>query len=260
MSIQAVAWALKQRTGSPTLKVTLLAVANYADEEGKCWPSQERLALDTDLSERSVRDALKRLQEMGYLSREARRINGNQRETDIIRLNSHRKILPVETPPENDDTATGKLRQKPPEAPAGKPLVEPSKNHHSSLRSEPAREQNLTSGNVVRLKQKTRLTEAFVLTDQRLAKGLEKGLSEEETCHEFGKFQDHFIGNGVAWVDWDRCWSKWLSTALERGTRQAAYGSGRQAPATFFHATKRAIARVQAARGDDGGYEVDLPF
>ena len=41
MSIQAVAWAISQRVGSPTGKVLLMCLANYVNEKGECWPSQK---------------------------------------------------------------------------------------------------------------------------------------------------------------------------------------------------------------------------
>jgi hypothetical protein len=50
MSWQATAWAEKQVTGSPARKVLLLVLANYADEDGICWPSQETLAKGTEQS------------------------------------------------------------------------------------------------------------------------------------------------------------------------------------------------------------------
>lgn len=261
MSIQAVAWALKQRLGSPTLKVVLIAVANYADEDGVCWPSQERLAQDTDLTERSVRDVLKKLEAMGFIQRTPRHVNGNQRETDIIRLVSHRKNFPVAPPPENDDTATGSSRHSPPERPSGKPSIEPSKNHHpSSLRSEGGARESSEPSNVVPLRRKTRLTEEFTLTSERLAYAVAHGLSEEEAHHEFEKFQHHFIGSGTTKIDWHRTLLKWFLTAAEQRARKVASGRGGPSPATVFHATQRYIAHVQNIRGRDCGDEVDLPF
>src|SRR5688500_5496990 len=73
MSIQAMNWAREVRTGSPVLKAVLLAVANYADADGSCWPSQERIAHDTELGERTVRRSLAELEAMGLLRREERR-------------------------------------------------------------------------------------------------------------------------------------------------------------------------------------------
>jgi len=41
MSFQALAWAWEQRTGSAGRKAVLGALAQFADEHGVCYPSQE---------------------------------------------------------------------------------------------------------------------------------------------------------------------------------------------------------------------------
>ena len=74
------------KTGSPTVKAVLLAIANYADEEGVCWPSQEQLAEDTELSRHSIMRAVEQLEELGLLSRERRHRKDGSRSSDLIML------------------------------------------------------------------------------------------------------------------------------------------------------------------------------
>ncbi|SFH82491.1 helix-turn-helix domain-containing protein [Bradyrhizobium sp. cf659] len=62
MSWQATAWAAKQRAGSPGAKLLLLALANYADDTGHSWPSQETLATDTEQSVDTVQRQLRKLE------------------------------------------------------------------------------------------------------------------------------------------------------------------------------------------------------
>jgi hypothetical protein len=95
MSIVAIAWAKCQRTGSPTLKAVLMAVADYADERGCAWPSQTKLTQDTELSERAVRSALSELASLGFLTREPRRRQDGSRATDILCLHINRQYMPV---------------------------------------------------------------------------------------------------------------------------------------------------------------------
>lgn len=71
MSIQAVAWALKQNGGYGP-KFVLVALANYADDQGVCWPSLKSLANDTGVSRRSIIRHLNNLCDRGLLSKEAR--------------------------------------------------------------------------------------------------------------------------------------------------------------------------------------------
>lgn len=72
MSVYAIAWAKRQKTGSPTRKAVLTALADYADEHGKGWPSVGRLAEDTELSVRAVQNALRELVEAGIIERRER--------------------------------------------------------------------------------------------------------------------------------------------------------------------------------------------
>lgn len=72
MSWQATAWAEKQKTGSPSRKVLLLILANYADEHGICWPSQETISAGTEQSIDTVQRQTKRLVEDGFMVMEKR--------------------------------------------------------------------------------------------------------------------------------------------------------------------------------------------
>lgn len=72
MSVQAIAWALRQRCGSPSRKVVLITLANYADESDSCYPSVERLAEETEISVRTVQAAINELIEMGLVDRISR--------------------------------------------------------------------------------------------------------------------------------------------------------------------------------------------
>ena len=64
MSWQATAWTERQTTGSPSRKALLLVMANYADQDGFCWPSQETLAAGAEISLDTVQRQSKKLHEM----------------------------------------------------------------------------------------------------------------------------------------------------------------------------------------------------
>ncbi len=69
--IMAQCWPIKI---SPTQKSVLISLADNADDNGECWPSQTTIADRTCLSERAVRDAIKGLESLGYVV--ADRTNG----------------------------------------------------------------------------------------------------------------------------------------------------------------------------------------
>lgn len=69
MSVEAIAWALKIKAGSPSAKVVLLCLANYADRKGRCWPSQASLAVQTEQSVDTVQRRLAELEDLGILTK-----------------------------------------------------------------------------------------------------------------------------------------------------------------------------------------------
>lgn len=86
MSWAATAWAEKVKTGSPATKLVLLALANFADDEGYCFPSQKTLADITECGERSIRRYLDHLEEMGVLRRVRRHRSDGSKTSDGVFL------------------------------------------------------------------------------------------------------------------------------------------------------------------------------
>lgn len=86
MSVEAITWSNKQRVGSSGAKLVLLALANYADEDGYCWPSRRTLAHVTEMSPDSISRHLSTLEAGGFVEREARKGDRGQRTSDLIRL------------------------------------------------------------------------------------------------------------------------------------------------------------------------------
>lgn len=68
MSVRQInmAWACEAVSDGPELLV-LLALANFANDEGVCWPSMAELGSRARMSERSARRYIRRLEEKGLL-------------------------------------------------------------------------------------------------------------------------------------------------------------------------------------------------
>ena len=93
MSIKAMNWAWEQRL-PPNSKLILMALADSADEVGKCWPRVRLIAEKCCASERTVQRVLKELEERGFLHIERRfRGDGGQ--------SSNAYYLCLESPPVN---------------------------------------------------------------------------------------------------------------------------------------------------------------
>ena len=69
MSVRAVSWAYGLNLGSMTQKAVLLYLAYRAREEDDCaWPSVNLIQVETELSERAVRKALRELRDKGLIA------------------------------------------------------------------------------------------------------------------------------------------------------------------------------------------------
>lgn len=64
--LMSLAWALEIPA---TDKIVLLALADWSNDEGHCWPSMAQLAGKSGLTDRSIRAIIARLVEAGHLTR-----------------------------------------------------------------------------------------------------------------------------------------------------------------------------------------------
>lgn len=144
MSWKATAWAIQQITGSSARKVLLLALANYADEQGVCWPSQETLARNTEQSVDTVQRQLKNLLALRVLDRDRMPKRRGQ-------WQGYRYRLLLQTGPsaqgqhgvQSHDMRSGQAATSPPAKPHSlrlkpsiEPLYEPSRTNRTNVSAE----------------------------------------------------------------------------------------------------------------------------
>jgi len=63
---------------SSTQKLVLLSLADWANDEGLCWPSIDRLAIKTSMAGRSVQRIIRDLESMGFVRRDEVPGKGNR--------------------------------------------------------------------------------------------------------------------------------------------------------------------------------------
>jgi hypothetical protein len=107
MSVQAITWAISVSTGKVGKKCLLITLANYADERGQCWPSQERLARDTDQSVDTVQRRLAELEKDGLITRQRRSRVTGQRASDLYTLRMGKEPKPQSAMWALDDGGNG---------------------------------------------------------------------------------------------------------------------------------------------------------
>lgn len=71
MSHEATKWALRQRGLKPAAKIVLFYLCDHHNSEGGCFPSQELLAAECEISRASLNNQLNELEAMGLLRRHA---------------------------------------------------------------------------------------------------------------------------------------------------------------------------------------------
>ncbi|WP_277022220.1 helix-turn-helix domain-containing protein [Paracoccus hibiscisoli] len=69
MSHQATKWALRQRGLKPAAKIVLFYLCDHHNDENGCFPSQELLATECEMSRSTLNLQLAKLEEMGLLRR-----------------------------------------------------------------------------------------------------------------------------------------------------------------------------------------------
>lgn len=115
----------------PTQKAVLISLADNANDHGECWPSQPKIAERTCLNERTVRNAIRWLEEAGYLV--ADRSNGR-----------HTRYVVTSTPeprstPESDSAPERHSGQPRNVVPKPRNLVPEPRNVVPPNRKEPSR-------------------------------------------------------------------------------------------------------------------------
>lgn len=116
-----MSWAWEQKCPNIGTKAVLVALANFANESGYCYPGQETLAAMVSGASRTVRSHLAALESAGLIRRQARHDSKGHRTSDAVwLLMSNRQELPP---------GGGAYRQVSHGLPAkvsGEPSVEPS--------------------------------------------------------------------------------------------------------------------------------------
>lgn len=85
MSLQAMTWAFAQDVKPAAAKLCLLALANYSNENNKCWPSKARIAADCSSDKSWVCRQLVLLREQGLIEVQER-VEDGANLTSIITL------------------------------------------------------------------------------------------------------------------------------------------------------------------------------
>lgn len=232
MSVGAITAAFALQGVSPSEKLVLLALANYADENGRSYPSQRRLAADTGLTDRTIRKVLTDLEGRGLLGRMERLRSDGSRSSDIITLCLDAPISG------GAEIISGGVR---------KPLPGGAETASALTTFEPSSNPEGTDVPSHKARKATRRCPAdWSPSVADLAAVATEGFSPGEIDRELAKIRDHHFR--TAHSDWSAVFRNWIRGAAERRPRLKVHTNDRPSPldqrlATSHSAFERAAAR-----------------
>ena len=98
MSIRIMSQVWNMEIDDSTAKLTLMALADFSDDEGYCYPSYEVLAKKISKSKRTAIRAVEKLTELGFLQKEKRELNDGTSRTNLYKIVSEKERV-TQTPP-----------------------------------------------------------------------------------------------------------------------------------------------------------------
>lgn len=187
MSVKAIGWAFDQRLDDPLAKLVLLTLADHYNEStGDAWPSIDRLVSVTEGSRSTVIRKLKKLEQVGLISREKR-----YNKTDVYRINFNGVTL---TPQEHSSGVT----QTP---------LEVSHRHTNTYRT-----LNLNNNSKKSSKQKV---SDWIPTQDDLAYATELGLDANEVLTDI-RLWDEKNGHKASYNSVTAFWQGWCRKEAKR--------------------------------------------
>lgn len=248
MSNTAINWAYEVTAGGYRNKAVLVALANFANDDGKCWPFIRTLVKATELCDRAVRSALADLEKRRLISRQPQFLDGTQyRRNELITLHLD-MVQDVQ-----DDGApdagypapdagygasdAGYIRHDMPEHPAsGAGHIEPSLNLKKEPReiapsAAPAPEP-ISESKEPKTKRKTQLPPDWKPTERDIAHATKKGLSERRINEEAEGFFDWHTSHGNVMFDWSAAWRTWIRR-IKRASPSRRTGGDEQISRVF---------------------------
>jgi len=198
MSVKAIGWAFEQKLDDPLAKLVLLALADHYNEStGDAWPSIDRLVTVTEGSRSTVIRKLKKLEQVGFISREKR-----YNKTDVYRIHF---TGVTETPQINSNGVT--LTPQIESTGVTETPLEVSQRHTNTYRT-----LNINNNSKTSSKQKV---SDWTPTEADLAYATELGLDANEVLTDI-RLWDEKNGNRAAYNSVTAFWQGWCRKESKR--------------------------------------------
>lgn len=227
MSVRALTWSFNLYLQDVTAKAILHALADHADENGRCWPSVARMALYAGCDEKTARRALGRLVALGLIAREARSGRSDVFTLHVgdgvsIRDHSQNREDPKTTPP--IEAQTPDFKAQTPDFKAH----DPSQNWEPNL-LEPSVTKKITVKSATRSSDErlgTRLPADWQPAPTERDFAADLNLDPEATASTFRDYWAAIPGAKGRKTDWPATWRNWCRRDADNRRTPARGGAG----------------------------------
>lgn len=205
-------WVFVQRF-EPTDLAIMIALADWADKDGYCFPGHQAILARIDISDRTLTRRLASLEERGIINRTRRFRDNGSRTSDAYWIN-------LAEPSANLSGDTSDVHHPPLMADYREPSEEPSVQQvRADARGAPS-----TRG--------SRLVEGWRPKPETVAKAKVERV-DVDLEWEHRKFEDYWLSTAGARAikaDWDRTWLNWMrnARATNRGQGQQTFAQQRE--------------------------------
>lgn len=209
MAFEYIAWAVSQKVGKPVAKAVLIAMCNYADEEGFCYPSIQKIQDITENGERAIRTAIEFLEQQGFIKRLERR----RRKDGTLSVYEY-QVLTTGTRCHRQDMPLAGDAASPParDAAHNLSLSKPIKNNPTDCKKPPEKLEKQ------KRKTATRIPEDWDCSLELGDWSMQQGLTRGEVVSAIEQFTDHWraaSGQKARKHDWDAAFRTWIRNELK---------------------------------------------
>ena len=237
MSIRVMSAVWDKGPGDRGELLVLLALADFANDSGECWPSVAAIGRKARMDERSARRILRKLEASGWVSCD---VGGG-------RHGCSRYIINPDNASPGQNVRPDKTRTKPGQnEPETRTPVSPEPSRTVKNRQE---EPPVGGSRARARKPEIPLPDDWVPSDRNMSDAYDRNFTDEEIRHEACQFRDHHLARGNRFRDWDAAWRTWLGNARKFAPRVVA---GRSAAGG--RGQGGSLASIVARRRIEGGF------
>lgn len=219
MSVKVMSLVWDSPAFAGNSKLVMLCLADYANDEGLCWPSIGSIERKCSVSRSTVKAQLKKLENEGFLSIQRRRKEDGDNENNLYYINVDKVKFSVEQGGENNPRSKSDLGQNSdtPRAKSNPPLGQNSTDPRSKSDPKPSLDPSLQpskdpSGSKTR-KRKTRMPAGFHVSAAMREWYAQQAGFTLNVDDATNVWCDAMLAKDYQYVDWESAWRNGMRNA-----------------------------------------------